>query len=87
MAHLTLTAIVYDRAALDALRVSVYLNKAQACAAAWTPATLVLVVVDHFVRPLTFSKLRKPPSPSIPIRTVSRLDISNCGRSGKGTPA
>lgn len=87
MANLPLTAIIYHLVTLKALRVSVDIYRSKPVAAAWAVAALVLVVLYHLVSPLTFSKLLRPPRPSIPISTVNKLLISNCGSSGSGTPA
>ena len=40
----------------------------------------------YFVSPFCFSYVRKPPNPSIPIRTVIKLPISNSGIGGISIP-
>ena len=40
----------------------------------------------YFVSPFCFSYVRKPPNPSIPIRTVIKLPISNSGMGGMSMP-
>lgn len=42
--------------------------------------------INHLVTPLYFSKVRNPPSPNRPPKTVIRLAMSNPGNSGAGSP-